>query len=400
MSKQKKIHNTLIRQMTIAMPQIAARCPYFGTCGGCFLQNIDYEHQMLVKQQLLQKMFDTALVHVDIPCPVSSPEQWMYRNRMDFPIGETGEVGLKAEGRWRDVLDLSVCFLQSETSVKIMQEVREWLVCNNIKGWNATRQCGYARYVVIREGKNTNERMVMLVTHLDTSAIAVDLPYAYADLVTRLKPYVTSLYHVINPRVTDVSFGDEMRLLYGQEFLRETVHGITFFISPFSFFQTNTHSAGQLQTYVVDIVSSSKRILDLYCGSGFFSLPLARKGLSVVGVELDVASIDMAKKNARENNIHGVEFIAIDAKDVCATLVCGQYDTILVDPPRAGLHPKVIEALLRARPSELLYVSCNPAQLLKELPQLLTRYRIKSLQTFDMFPQTPHVEIVIHLIAI
>ena len=447
---RKKLQRKLIREIADEQPQIEPRCPYFGKCGGCFMQDVDYEHQLKVKQKFLQKLFDDSEIEIDVPLPQPSPDIFYYRNRMDFPIGENQEVGLKPMGRWMDVLNLEICFLQSESSHEIMDIVRAWIKKWKLPGWNVVRHKGYARYLVIREGKNTGERMVIIVTHKDESIntsskpnIVIpakagihqenssqtgslvprdDVSKMWDDLVEQLKPLATTIYHAINPRVTDISIGDEMKLLHGDPLLKEEVNGLTYFISPFSFFQTNTKAAALLQEYVVSLVIPAKagiqdieevdsrlrgndstedsrntKVLDLYCGSGFFTLPLAKAGIDVVGVELDPASIEMAEKNAQENNITNATFHAIDAKLHAKELQAGQYNTIIVDPPRAGLHPKVIRKLIEIAPREIIYVSCGPARLTHELPQFLEHFNLTSIKTFDMFPHTPHVESVIKL---
>ena len=428
---RKKAQRKIIREIADQQPQVEPKCPYFGKCGGCFMQDVDYEHQRIVKQKFLQKLFDEAEIKIEAPLPEPSPDIFYYRNRMDFPIGENQEIGLKPMGRWMDVLNLEICFLQSESSHEIMDIVRAWIKKWKLPGWNVVRHQGYARYLVIREGKNTNERMVMIVTHEDERAGDADLKKAFGALVEKLKPLATTIYHAINPRITDISIGDELRLLHGEELLKEEVNGLTYFISPFSFFQTNTKAAAKLQEYVVERVILSEtqrsgvepkdperksdeilrqaqddvansgndvpRVLDLYCGSGFFTLPIAQAGIDIVGVELDPSSIKMAEKNADENNITNATFHALDAKLHTKELQQGQYDTIIVDPPRAGLHPKVIRKLIEIEPREIIYVSCGPARLVHELPQFLEHFDITSIKTFDMFPHTPHVETVITL---
>ncbi len=394
---RKKLQRKIIREIADEKPKIEPRCPYFGKCGGCFMQDVDYEHQREVKQKFLQKLFTDAEIEIEIPLPEPSPDIFYYRNRMDFPIGKNQEIGLKPMGKWMDVLNLEICFLQSETSHEIMDIVRAWVRKWKLPGWDMVKHQGYARYLVIREGKNTDERMVIIVTHVEDNADDVDLEKAFKDLVEKLKPLATTIYHGINSTVTDISYGSKMNLLHGNELLKEEVNGITYFISPFSFFQTNTKAAAKLQEYVVGLVDTKEMVLDLYCGSGFFTLSLAKAGMNVVGVELDPASIEMAHKNASENNIENAVFHAVDAKLHAKELQKGQYDTIIVDPPRAGLHPRVIRKLIEIEPREIIYVSCGPARLVHELPSFLEHYNLTSIKTFDMFPHTPHVETVVVL---
>lgn len=397
---RKKEKRDLLGEIIGPMDKITPKCAMAGTCGGCFMQEIDYPLQVRAKHALLVKLFERGNIPLDLPDVVPSPDVFYYRNRMDYPVGYKGEIGLKPVGKWREILNVADCFLLSPETPAILQEVRNWMTFYKLTGWDAVTHKGYIRYVVIREGKHTSERMITIVcaAHPET----VDVEMVWNDLVHRLKPFATTIYRGMQLRVTDISEADELELLYGAPELREIINGLEFRIAPFSFFQTNSNACALLQNYVVDEVMDSlkqkdqQRVLDLYCGAGFLTLPLAARDVHVRGVELVEAAIEKAKENALLNNLQA-EFFALKAEEHIKSLDKGMYETIIVDPPRAGLHPKVITKLCAVAPETLIYVSCNPSRLVDELPELLETFSLEHVKAFDMFPHTPHVELVVTL---
>lgn len=378
---------------------IKARCKYFGECGGCLMQDVTYADQLRLKQQLVNDVWQKHEISVPIKNIIPSATQWYYRNRMDYPVGENAEIGLKPFGKWRDVLDLKECFLLSKETPEILQLVRDWMRKWNLPGWNNKRYSGYVRYVVIREGKNTGERMVMVVTAAEPEPEAA----AWPDLVKRLQNYATTIVHGINARITDISIPAELRILRGQNYFTEKVNDFVYKIYPASFFQTNTAGAADLQRVVLEAVSG-ERVLDLYCGLGFFTIALAAQGKQALGVEIDVAAIALARENAIANKVRA-EFMAMAVEDWLkqgGAEVVKEFapDTIIIDPPRAGLHPRVVDWLVKLAAREVIYVSCNYEQFAREFAELKKAYRLESIQAIDLFPHTPHVELVIKMVGI
>lgn len=393
---KKREKKDILRGIIENLPKVPPKCSFAGSCGGCFMQHVAYEDQVQAKQKFLTSLFEKNNIPLEIGEVVHSPDTFYYRNRMDYPVGRNGEIGLKPAGMWKSVLNLTECFLLSEETPTILQTVRDWMSAHALTGWDAVKHTGYIRYVVIREGKRTNERMITMICN--THPENLDVQKVWDDLVARLQPFVTTLYRGMQTSITDISETNDLELLCGKEELHEIAGGITFAISPFSFFQTNTKAAEKLQAYVVDEVmqatSSDSYVLDMYCGTGFLTLPLAQKNVNVKGVELVDAAIIKAKENAIANNVHA-EFIALKAEDHIKSMKKDEHDIIIIDPPRAGLHPKVIEKLCEVQPKTLVYVSCNPSKLVEELPKFLEVFAIKNVRAFDMFPHTPHVELVL-----
>lgn len=379
-----------------------APCPFFGRCGGCLWQDLAYERQCELKLHLANKaLSESCKLKAEDFIPATS--QYRHRNRMDFVFGRDGELGLKAAERWDQFVNLDSCLLLSEEASEILRRVREIALASGAPFWNNYEQRGYWRYLVIREGKNTGERLVLITTsgerHASHPELAEGLP-CQAELVEALRPLCTSLLHGINPEVTDLSIPKTIETVFGEPFLHEKVNGLTFRIPPASFFQTNTQMAAELQNTAVAFADPQKgdRVLDLYCGSGFLTLGLAKKCANVLGLEIDPASVELAKENSRLNGITNAEFRAgATEKLLPAELASAKADIIVVDPPRSGLHPAAAKALASSQARRIVYVSCNPFTLARDLQTLLSAYRIDRAACIDLFPHTPHIETVVSL---
>lgn len=365
-------------------------CPYAGVCGGCKWQHVDYDFQRAMKLSLVKQTFAEHDIDLPLERIEGCPEPFYYRNRMDYVFGRDGSLGLKEPGRWWSVLDLQSCFLLSKDGVDIMHRVRDWARGSGLPFWDLDTHEGFFRYLVIREGKNTGERLVMLVTNRPGEHETVE--QMRQELVPLLEDKATSILWGINDRMTDLSVADEIHALKGEPYLEEVVNGLRYRIAPNSFFQTNTLMAAKLQDAVKTACEplADKSVLDLYCGAGFFTLALtgARR---LMGIELDAAAIDAAKINAELNGLKA-DFHAAKVEDVDWIKHCPQ--VVILDPPRAGLHPHVLKTLRLALPARIIYVSCNYGRFAQELAILLEHYRISSVQAFDLFPHTPHVELV------
>jgi 23S rRNA (uracil1939-C5)-methyltransferase len=335
-----------------------------------------------------------ALSIADLPVEISrivpADATLHHRNRMDYVFGPDGELGLKEPGRWDRPLDLETCLMLSEGGLETLRRVRAWAKGTPLKPWDNRRHQGYLRYLVIREGKNTGERMAMLVT-------AEGPLEDEAGLVEALAPLCSSIVHGINPSITDVSVAGMIRPLRGEALLHERVGGVRYRIHPNGFFQTNTAMAERLLEQVRASVAAGPhgRLLDLYCGSGFFALALASDVGEVLGVELDDKAIEDAHAAAADNGIGNARFRAEAAEAL--SWEDERPDVVVVDPPRSGLHPSVRRTLLERRPPRIVYVSCNPRALAADLAQLLEAYEADPAVCIDLFPHTPHVETVVGL---
>lgn len=368
-----------------------APCPHAGVCGGCLWQHLSYDAQLNLKKLMINRALEQAGHEERIESIQPSPDIFYYRNRMDYVVGWKGEVGLKEYGSWNHYLDLKTCLLLDKETPTILETVRELMRDLDLKPWDAKKYEGDLRYCIIRLGKNTGERMITLLVH-DLERVTQKMRQ---DITLRLSPLCTTLYLAENPDITDVSFGKTFVLLHGNEYLTEEVNGIRYLIHPNSFFQTNTVMAGELQKTVVEKLPPGK-ILDLFCGSGFLGIAAAKDDHEVYGHELDAPAIEMAKKNAEANGVaSSTHWGAGPVEDLDWTKE--NPDAVIVDPPRAGLHPRALKALLENKPPIIVYVSCNYHRLAEELKQLKAIYHVESLQALDLFPHTPHVEVVAKL---
>lgn len=362
-----------------------------GSCGGCAWQHVAYDRQLAEKRAAVE----AALAPVGVTVASIDPavERFHHRNRMDYVFGPGGELGLKQPGRWDAHIDLSTCLLLSTDGFEVVNRVREWARAHGLQPWDNRAHNGLLRYLVIREGKETGERLAMLVT--------ADGPLEKEnELVEALSPLCTSIVHGINPTITDLSIAQTLRPLKGEPLLRERVGGVTYRIHPNAFFQTNTRMAGVLLERVRELVLSGPhaRLLDLYCGGGFFSLALAKDVASVLGVELDPQAIAEAGLTAKENGVENARYRAEAAEAL--SWEDEKPDVVIVDPPRSGLHPKVRKTLLEKKPPRIVYVSCGYKALAADLKELLSAYKAESAACVDLFPHTPHIETVVQLIRI
>ena len=371
--------------ITPSPARITPRCKYAGVCGGCAWQQFDYAMQLEMKRDLV----NAALAKIDqrVESVMPAVSLFGYRNRMDYCVGWRGELGLKEPGRWNGYIDLEECHLLSDDAVEAMRQFRAYMKEEAVVPWDGKKNTGYARYMVIREGKRTKQRMITIVT--------ADAPLpAKEKLLAALAPLATTIYHGINPTITDLSLAPQLELLHGAPELEETVDGKTFRIPPNAFFQTNTVMAEKLVETAREFLSASRPniLLDLYCGVGLFGICLAGDAERVVGVELDASAIAVASGNAERNGVKNATYVAAKAEDI--TWSAEKPDTIIIDPPRSGLHPKVAETLLTLAAPRVLYVSCNYETFVRDFAVLGRDYTITRIAALDLFPHSPHVETI------
>ncbi|HEU0050571.1 MAG TPA: 23S rRNA (uracil(1939)-C(5))-methyltransferase RlmD [Patescibacteria group bacterium] len=393
--EQKKWMAKLDRITTPSSLRVIPPCPFAGICGGCLWQHVKKEAQRESKSKMINEAFAEAGHNERIKNTLPCPDPFYYRNRMDYVWGWNGELGLKAYGAWNRYLDLTNCLLLDQETPAILALARTLSADLRLVPWDAKKQSGDLRYFVIRLGKNTSERMITLVVH-DANRFSESMRQ---ELVKRFAPHCTTLYLGENPSITDLSLSKNLFRLHGNEFLTEEVNGLRYLIHPNSFFQTNTKMAAQLQTTVLSFLGDlhQTRLLDLYCGLGFFGIAAAHEGATIFGYELDAEAISLAKKNAALN---GVDRQTEFASGPAESLVWSEWnpDTVILDPPRAGLHPRVIKRLLEQKPRTMVYVSCNYHSFVKELALFKTAYQLEQMIALDLFPQTPHVELVSKLV--
>ena len=385
--------------------RVTPRCPDAGRCGGCPWQMISYERQCAMKLGLVNQAMIAEKIYLTVGDIVRAPTQYNYRNRMDYVFAVDGSLGLKTPEHWDMILNLKSCLMLSKESIEIMRIVRELTKESNAPFWNNRVHAGFWRYLVIREGKNTGERLVLITTSGERFTDASH-PEPAEGLPLRekfeasLKPLATSFLWGINPEITDLSIPKTIETIFGEPYLKEKINGFSYRIPCASFFQTNSEMAAALQNVVVEFAAPKpgEKVMDLYCGSGFFTLALAKASEQAMGVELDDAAVEIARGNAKLNNIANIDFRSGATEKLLATALAELIpDTIVLDPPRAGLHPKALEGLMSSSAKRLVYVSCNPRALARDLKTLLTKYSIEKSRCLDLFPHTPHIETVVAL---
>jgi len=384
--------------------RVEAPCPYFGRCGGCRLQQMSYPAQLSQKAKQVADCLARigGLAHVPVLPIIGARETFGYRNKMEFTITRGGDggivVGLHEADRYDAVLDIERCLLQGETLNLLLAEARAFSREAGLSVYDQETGEGLLRFLMLREGKQTGEAMVNVVTaHPDIGAVA---PLAQR-LIARV-PQTTSVMLNVNPKKASVAVGVEEHLLAGRDHVRESLGGLTFQISANSFFQTNTLQAERLFGLVQEMagLKGGETVVDLYSGTGAISLLLAGRARWVYGIELAQAAVDDAVRNAKANGVLNCTFLAGEVRFVLPELIKRgiRSEVVVADPPRAGFHPKALRALLTLRPDRIVYVSCNPSTLARDLVELARGgYRIDPVQPIDMFPHTPHIEVVTRL---
>ena len=385
--------------------RVEAPCPYFGRCGGCKLQHVAYQAQLSFKSKQVADALERlgGLGAVDVRPILGAGETYGYRNKMEFTVARSGEgagltVGLHEADRYDAVLDIERCLLQSERMNALLDEARRFFAASGLTAWEQDSGEGLLRFLMLREGYRTGESMVNIVT--SSPAVSELAPLA-AGLSAR-EPRTTSVVMNVNPKKASVAAGVEEHLLGGRDHIRESVGGLEFQVSANSFFQTNTAQAERLFALVLDSagLEGGETVLDLYSGTGAISLQLARRCRWVYGVEVTQAAVDDAARNAAANGIANCTFLAGEVRFVLPQLISQGVGArvVVADPPRAGFHPKALRALLQMGPARIIYVSCNPATLARDLGELVRGgYRLEWVQPVDMFPHTPHIEAVARL---
>lgn len=360
-------------------------------CGSCGWSHIPYDKQLQQKLSDINGSFKLKKLDLRVDEIMPSPKTEHYRNRMDFVIDFQGNVGLREKGKWWRVIDDHPCFLGDEKIDELFAVVRAWAKSAGLSFWDRKAHTGLLRYAVIR-ATSLGESMLTIVT----SAPAADaerntILAALRDLVDISK--ATTVVWSINHTITDVSFGDELQVIHGEGVIHEDINGVKYRISPNAFFQTNSNAAPLLLDTVRDFAGdlTDKTLLDLYCGTGFFAVAMTPNAKKTIGVELVPEAIADAKLNAELNHVD-VEFH--DAKTEEFNWMHLGGDVVILDPPRSGMHDKALADVIAAKPERIVYISCNYKNFAREMVLLKEHYDIEAMRAIDMFPHTPHVELV------
>jgi 23S rRNA (uracil1939-C5)-methyltransferase len=425
LSKNKKdwAEGKAIRFERFSQDRVVPFCKHFGVCGGCKWQMLPYEKQLQYKQQEVADQMK-RIGKIDLPemLPIAgSSETIYYRNKLEFtfsskkyftqvemdaiPMPEDGTRGLPSipalgfhvPGSFDKVIDIDECFLQSSPTNEIRNFIREQALAHRVSFYDIRNHTGLLRNLMVRLC-STGDLMVNLVFGDENEKVRI----ALLDAIKLQFPQITSLFYTINRKMND-SLQDQTPILYhGNPFAIEQLGNLKFKVSPKSFFQTNTKQAERLYQITKDFadLKGNEIVYDLYCGTGSIGIFLSDKARKIVGVEVVEEAVEDAHENTILNGINNAAFFAGDVATVCNDVFFEQHgrpDVIITDPPRAGMHEKLVNQILMMEAPVVVYVSCNPATQARDLKLLSEKYKVTAIQPVDMFPHTHHIENVVQL---
>ncbi|MCI2099060.1 MAG: 23S rRNA (uracil(1939)-C(5))-methyltransferase RlmD [Succiniclasticum sp.] len=389
-----------LRVATASPDRVDPVCPVYRLCGGCQLQHLSYAGELERKTQQVQDALKRIghLGDVKVLSTLANVQPLYYRNKMQVPVAggkDSPRIGCFAKGTHR-VIDVEDCCIQRRENNRIAAVARQWMTRYHIPAYDEDRRTGLVRHIMGRVGVHTGEIMVCLVTAEERVPHRKEL----VQMLQAAIPGLTSVVQNVNKRSTNVILGEKTYLVYGKETIQDKIGNLTFHISAQSFFQVNSEQVEVLYNKALEFADlrGTETVVDLYCGTGTITLFLAQKARLAVGIEIVPSAIRDAKKNARANHLANAEFLLGDAAVEMPRLVKDglRPDVVVVDPPRAGCEARVLDAIARVRPEKVVYVSCNPATLARDLAYLKERgFAIAKVQPVDMFSRTHHVETVV-----
>ena len=391
--------------------RISPPCIYSGQCGGCKWQFLQYDKQLDCKQQhVIDSLEHIGIIKgVTVHSTIPSKLIYGYRNKMEFSCSdrrwlmpdemgtETPDVnfalGLHVPGTFHKVLDIKKCLLQPTLGNNILDDVRTYIKESNIPVYGLRSHIGFWRFVMLRHSAAYDQWMVNIVTAEESGKIVKPL----ADLLTAKYPKIVSVINNVNTRKAGIAVGEYEILLAGSSFIKEKIGPFEFKISANSFFQTNTLGAEILYEKVKEYadLSGEEYVVDLYSGAGTIAIFLADSAKELTGIEISKSAVQDAEANCRNNRISNCRFILGDIKDCLEQIK--KPDVMIIDPPRVGMHKDVVKQILDMAPSKIIYVSCNPATMARDLGIIKDNYKILEVQPVDMFPHTYHIESVARL---
>ncbi|HEJ83615.1 MAG TPA: 23S rRNA (uracil(1939)-C(5))-methyltransferase RlmD [Desulfobacteraceae bacterium] len=393
--------------------RVTAPCPYFGYCGGCQWQQVAYEKQLIYKRNHVTETLEHigGLKQVTVHPALPSEKRFAYRNKMEFtfsdrrwylpdeldrrkPEGDFA-LGLHVPGAFQKVIDIEACLLQQDMGNRIMDLVRQYARDSGIPVYGLKTHQGFWRYLTIRYSEAWNEWMVNIVTSEERQ----DLVQPLADLMTDRFERVATVVNNINSRGASIAVGERETVLFGDGYINDKIGPFNFRISANSFFQTNSRGAERLYETVVRYadLKGSESVLDLYSGTGTIPLFLAHRVRDVTGIEINRSATSDAEMNARENGITNCRFLCGDIREKLREISASP-DLLIIDPPRAGMHKDVLAQVMTLSPEKIVYISCNPATLARDLAEMAVSYDVQEIQPVDMFPHTYHIEAVARLL--
>ncbi|SMO89604.1 23S rRNA (uracil(1939)-C(5))-methyltransferase RlmD [Gracilimonas mengyeensis] len=418
--KKKKKHREakLLEILEPSPHRIEPKCQHATVCGGCSWQHIPYAKQLEFKTQQVRDHIE-RIGKLDggiVKDGLGAERDFYYRNKMEYSISNkrwlTEEeirsdeyvddsafaAGLHAPGRFDKILNLKECHLQVPESFEILDFVRNYCIEHGITPYNTFDNEGLMRHVMIRNSHHTDDFMVNLVTYRDEPEIIQKM----SDALLEEFPFITTVVNNVNDTKSPTAVGRFEKVIHGPGYIVDQIGEFTFKIHPNAFFQTNTLQAERLYEVARNYaeIKEGDVVYDLYCGVGTLSLFMSKAAEKVLGIELVDVAVENAKFNAKENGVENVSFVKGDMKDVFTQEMVEEFgapDVLITDPPRAGMHPDVVERLCELKVPRLVYVSCNSSTMARDLQELKEVYELEEVQPVDMFPQTYHIEAVAKL---
>ena len=407
------------------LEDVEPTCPYFGACGGCAYQTMSYDNQLKLKADMVKTLLDRVLLAEDSNSKdyewegiLGSPSQTAYRNKMEFTFGDAYKdgplaLGLHQKGSFYDILTVDGCEIIGADWSRILTATLAFFSGRNVPFFHRMRHEGILRNLVVRQSRANGQFLINLVTSTQWDTYGFDVKQLLQEFVEMLLELeksdafagsIAGILYTENDALGDVVRSDRMELLYGQDYIEEEILGLKFKISPFSFFQTNTGGCEVLYEKARDYImrgsvklDGDKTVFDLYSGTGTIAQMMAAVSKKVIGIEIVEEAVEAAKENAKANGLSNCEFIAGDVLKAI-DLVDEKPDLIIVDPPRDGIHPKALEKILAFGVVEIVYISCKPTSLARDLETIIRRgYRVDKVCCVDQFPRTSHVETVVLL---
>lgn len=392
--------------------RVTAPCPYSGYCGGCKWQFLNYDQQLIYKRQHVVDALEriAKIEGVRVHPAAASPRRYAYRNKMEFScadrrwllpdeLGQPGidnsfAIGLHVPGTFHKVMDIAACLLQPEPGNRILDEVRNYIKASVAPVYGLRSHEGYWRFVMLRHSVSENQWMVNIITATEDRSQVQPL----ADRLTALFPEIVSVVNNITARKAGIAVGEYEIKLAGSAAIRDKIGAFEFEISANSFFQTNTRGAEKLYEIVKAYagLGGQETVLDLYSGTGSIAIFLSSAAKEVIGLEIVEGAVKDAGNNCRLNDISNCRFMAGDIRDSLGRIDT-RPDVMIIDPPRNGIHPDVVKRIIDMAPDRMVYVSCNPATLARDLEMLKDVYAVREVQPMDMFPHTFHIEAVARL---
>lgn len=388
--------------LTLSKDRIQPRCPVCTSCGGCQFQQLNYHAQLAFKKNKVKNAFlRTAKMDVEVNDVIGMEDPYFYRNKIQMPVGKD-RFGKIVTGFYKanshDIVPIEKCYIEDERSAPILKTIRELMKEIRIEPYDEDKRTGVIRHILIRASFYKKQIMVVIVTNVNSFPGQRN----FVNALTTKHPEITTIVQNINKRDTNVILGNYENILYGKGFIEDSLLGINYQISSKSFYQINPNQTEKLYTTAIKAANLSKEdiVFDAYTGIGTIAILAAKHAKHVIGVEIVNQAIRDAIRNAKHNGVNNIEFHANDVSDYMDLMAHNKQsiDVLFMDPPRKGADERFLKSVLTLKPKKIIYISCEPETLARDIKLLSAKYNIESIQPVDMFPQTHHVETVVLLV--